>query len=162
MRDSPNLEGQVPVVISHRNRVAQLYTQALGSLFVAYDSQGYDGGIRNPPPHGILIQSIFFVLFISPRHGPRRKHRLSAVEKACLQPCCIAKKLFDCCLRIRCRGDVFNEQMPSNGVCSDSTIPAFGRHVTTFCKLQSAYTYRSLWCCVPIALIFAHCRAIID
>jgi restriction endonuclease Mrr len=29
-----------------RNRVAQLYPQALGSLFVAsYDSQGYGGGI---------------------------------------------------------------------------------------------------------------------
>jgi hypothetical protein len=44
--DSPNLEGQVPIFISPRNRVAQLYLQALGSLFVApYDSQGYGGGI---------------------------------------------------------------------------------------------------------------------
>jgi hypothetical protein len=49
IRDSPNLEGHVPVFISPRNRVAQLYPQALGSLFVAsYDSQGYGGGIR---PH---------------------------------------------------------------------------------------------------------------
>jgi hypothetical protein len=46
--DSPNLEGQVHVLISPRNRVTQLYPQALGSLFVAsYDTQGYDGGIRN-------------------------------------------------------------------------------------------------------------------
>jgi hypothetical protein len=38
-----NLEGQVPVVISPRNGVAQLYPLALGPLFVAsYDSQGYD------------------------------------------------------------------------------------------------------------------------
>jgi hypothetical protein len=45
--DCPNLEGQVPVFISPRNRVAQLYPQALGSLFVAsYYSQGYGGGIR--------------------------------------------------------------------------------------------------------------------
>jgi hypothetical protein len=37
--DSPSLEGQVPAFISPRNRVAQLYPQALGSLFVAsYDS----------------------------------------------------------------------------------------------------------------------------
>jgi hypothetical protein len=44
--DSPNLEGQVPVFISPRNRVAQLYPRALGSLFVAsYDSQGSGGGI---------------------------------------------------------------------------------------------------------------------
>jgi hypothetical protein len=34
--------------MSPKNRVAQLYPQALGSLFVAsYDSQGYGGDIRN-------------------------------------------------------------------------------------------------------------------
>jgi hypothetical protein len=45
--DSPNLEDQVPVFMSPMNRVAQLYSQTLGSLFVAYyDSQGYGGGIR--------------------------------------------------------------------------------------------------------------------
>jgi hypothetical protein len=44
--DSPNLEGQVPVFISPRNRVAQLYPWALGSLLIAcYDSQVYGGGI---------------------------------------------------------------------------------------------------------------------
>jgi hypothetical protein len=32
IRDSPNLEGQVPVFISPTNRMAQLYPQALGSL----------------------------------------------------------------------------------------------------------------------------------
>jgi hypothetical protein len=47
IRESPNLEGQVPVFISTTNRVARLYSQALGSLFVAsYDSQGQGGGIR--------------------------------------------------------------------------------------------------------------------
>jgi hypothetical protein len=47
IRDFLYLEGQVPVFISPRNRVAQLYTQPLGSLFVvSYDSQGYGGGIR--------------------------------------------------------------------------------------------------------------------
>jgi hypothetical protein len=47
IRDSPNLEGQIPVFIWLRNRVALLYSQALGSIFVAsYDSQGYGGGIR--------------------------------------------------------------------------------------------------------------------
>jgi hypothetical protein len=40
--DSPNLEGQVPVFISPRNRVAQVYPRALGSYD---DSQGYGGGI---------------------------------------------------------------------------------------------------------------------
>jgi hypothetical protein len=48
IRHSLNLEGQVPVFLSPRNRVAQLYPQAPGSLFVAsYDSQGYGGGIRS-------------------------------------------------------------------------------------------------------------------
>jgi hypothetical protein len=47
IQDSSNLEGPVPVFISPRNRVAWLYLQALGSIFVAsYDSQGYGGGIR--------------------------------------------------------------------------------------------------------------------
>jgi hypothetical protein len=35
IRDSPNLEGQVPVFVFPMNGVAQLYPQALGSLFVA-------------------------------------------------------------------------------------------------------------------------------
>jgi hypothetical protein len=38
IRDSPNLEGQVPVFISPRYSAVQLYSQALGSLFDA--SQG--------------------------------------------------------------------------------------------------------------------------
>jgi hypothetical protein len=49
IRDSLYLEGQVPVFISRRNMVTQLYSQALGSLCVAsYDPQGYSGGIQ---PH---------------------------------------------------------------------------------------------------------------
>jgi hypothetical protein len=48
IRDALSLEGQVPVFISPRNRVARLYPQPLGSLFVAsYDSQGYGGGIAS-------------------------------------------------------------------------------------------------------------------
>jgi hypothetical protein len=47
IRDSPNLEDQVPLLISPRNKVALLYPQALGSFFLtSYDSQGYGGGIR--------------------------------------------------------------------------------------------------------------------
>jgi hypothetical protein len=34
IRESPNLEGQVPVFMCPRNRVALLYPQALGSLFI--------------------------------------------------------------------------------------------------------------------------------
>jgi hypothetical protein len=47
IQDSPNLEGQVPIFISPRNRVAQSCPLALVSLFISsYDSQGYSGGIR--------------------------------------------------------------------------------------------------------------------
>jgi hypothetical protein len=56
IRDSPNLEGQVPILISPRNRVAQLYPQTLGSLFVtSYDSQGWGGGIRPHFHKGVWI-----------------------------------------------------------------------------------------------------------
>jgi hypothetical protein len=49
IRDSPNLEVQVPTFTSPMNRVAQLYPQALGYLSVAsYYSRGYGGDIR---PH---------------------------------------------------------------------------------------------------------------
>jgi hypothetical protein len=58
IRNSPNLEGVIPVFISPRNRVAQLYPQALGSFFVAsYDSQGYGGGIRTAL-HPIILSSL--------------------------------------------------------------------------------------------------------
>jgi hypothetical protein len=58
IRDSPNLEGQVPVFISPRNMVTQLYPYALGSLLVASDSRGYGGGIR----------TCLHAVFPSPRH----------------------------------------------------------------------------------------------
>jgi hypothetical protein len=42
----PHLEGQVPVFVSPRNKVAQSFPRALGSLFVAiYNYQGCGGGI---------------------------------------------------------------------------------------------------------------------
>jgi hypothetical protein len=58
IRDSSNLEGQVPIFIFSRNRVTQLYRQALGSLFVAsYDSQGYGGHARSAKFAGSQSQS---------------------------------------------------------------------------------------------------------
>jgi hypothetical protein len=47
VRDSPNLESQVPVFIPlPTNRVAPLYLRALRSLFVAsYETQGHGGNI---------------------------------------------------------------------------------------------------------------------
>jgi hypothetical protein len=54
--DCLNLEGEVPVFISLRKRMVQLQPQALGFLFVFYDSQGYGGGIR-PCLHTRSIRS---------------------------------------------------------------------------------------------------------
>jgi hypothetical protein len=60
---SPNLEGQVPVFISPRNRVAQLYPRALGSLYVAsYDSPGYGGGILTRLHTGCFWRTILIQL----------------------------------------------------------------------------------------------------
>jgi hypothetical protein len=59
--DSPNLEGQVPVFISPRNRVAQ-DPWALGSLSVAsYDSQGLRWKYSNP-----LISMLELEFFLRP------------------------------------------------------------------------------------------------
>jgi hypothetical protein len=45
--DAPNLEGQVPVFISPRNKVAQLHLQALGSLSItSCYPQAYSGDIQ--------------------------------------------------------------------------------------------------------------------
>jgi hypothetical protein len=74
IRDSPNLEGQVPVFISPRNRVARLYPQALASFVVAsYDSQGYGGGIR-PRLHTGLQVIILKRLFNLRQYGKMREN----------------------------------------------------------------------------------------
>jgi hypothetical protein len=55
----PNLESHVPVFISPRDRVAQLYPQVQGSLFVAsYDSQDYGGGIRPRLHMGLVLMKL--------------------------------------------------------------------------------------------------------
>jgi hypothetical protein len=64
IRDSPDLEGQVLVFISPRNRAARLYPQALGSLFIAsYDSQGYGGGIRTRLRTGVAHFDCLLLLY---------------------------------------------------------------------------------------------------
>jgi hypothetical protein len=50
--NSPNLVSQVPIFISPRNKVAQIYPRALGSLSVSYDSQGLRWRYSNQTPHG--------------------------------------------------------------------------------------------------------------
>jgi hypothetical protein len=72
----PNLEGQVPVIISPRNRVAQSYPRTLRSLFVAYyDSQGCGGVILTRLQTG--SRTCFEMgSSLQHQHRPNRKHHL--------------------------------------------------------------------------------------
>jgi hypothetical protein len=76
IRDPSNLEGQVPVFVSPGNRLAQLYPQAQGSLFVvSYDAQGYGGGIRLRLHTGVTSNWVASIVFkITPRHGRHSRH----------------------------------------------------------------------------------------
>jgi hypothetical protein len=56
------MEGQVPVFISPRNRMAQLNPSS-------YDSQGYGGGILSRLHTGIRVQFV-----------PHRKHHVSSTK----------------------------------------------------------------------------------
>jgi hypothetical protein len=53
---SHNLQGQVPVFISARNRVAQIYPRALGSLSCRlYRLAGLEWRFSVPPSHGKIV-----------------------------------------------------------------------------------------------------------
>jgi hypothetical protein len=66
IRDYSNLESWVPVFISPRNKVAQLYPQALDSLFVAF----YAWQVEGFDPASTRVAPVVFK--ITPQHGPRR------------------------------------------------------------------------------------------
>jgi hypothetical protein len=59
IRDAPHLEGHVPIFVSPRNRVAQLYLQELCFLFTtSYNSQIYlQWRYSDPPPHMYWLKS---------------------------------------------------------------------------------------------------------
>jgi hypothetical protein len=83
IRDSPNLEDQVPLFISPRNKVGRLYPQALGSFFVAfYDSLGYGGGIRRRLHTGLTSDRLRCPICLpyNPLHGPSINHHLKSTS----------------------------------------------------------------------------------
>jgi hypothetical protein len=103
IRDSPDLEGQVSVFISPRNRVARLYPQALGSLFVAScDSQGYQ------PPRGVLshpelkCQLLLASRYIASGRPTQKTHPLPSKSMSSI----VMHSL---------PWDVFTELLPNNG-----------------------------------------------
>jgi hypothetical protein len=87
------------------------------SLFVASCySQGYGGGIRHRLHMGVagLYQFSTELFFTTTLHGPNTQHR--------------SQKSLYCCLRIRCRGNLCTEPLPSNGLSFGSPLLAFRRH----------------------------------
>jgi hypothetical protein len=75
IRDSPNLEGQVPVFICPRKREARLYAQKLGYIFVA----SYDGGIR-PRLHTGFQDWITSKNYIKIQFVPHKKYITSPLQ----------------------------------------------------------------------------------
>jgi hypothetical protein len=72
IQDSSNLDDKVSVFLFQGNRMVQLNTQSLSSLFVvSHDAQRYGGGFR-PGLH-----------IVAPRHASRRKHGASIVVEVC-------------------------------------------------------------------------------
>jgi hypothetical protein len=62
IRDSLNLKAQILIIVSSRNRMVQLYLLALGSLFVANDSQWYEpASTRGLTLFGIELNSSFIL-----------------------------------------------------------------------------------------------------
>jgi hypothetical protein len=138
--------GQVPVFISPRNRVARLYPQALGSLFVAsYVSQGYSGSIPTRLHTGFNCYSFWVSCYITSGRTYRENTFPSHIqENICLL---LSDGLFpriylhgNICLslvplihgnvfavtgwfpRIHLHGNVFADSFPSNGSARHSII----------------------------------------
>jgi hypothetical protein len=66
LRPTPNLEDHVSVFMCPSDRVTKLYTQATGSLFVAfYGSQGYGGDIVIRLPREKLLRHNFKISLFS-------------------------------------------------------------------------------------------------
>jgi hypothetical protein len=80
IRDSPNLEGHVPVFISLRNRADQLYLQALRFFVVSYDSQRYGGGIRTRLHAGTERDKFIQVIYKSSVCTSQETHHVSATK----------------------------------------------------------------------------------
>jgi hypothetical protein len=118
-RDSPNMEGQVPVFISPRNMVAQLYPQAPGSHFVAsYDSQGYGGGNRTRLHAGPQLAGCSSCIVSGGWGGGELRFQQFSIAAS----------------RGRCRGNVFLGSSPSTG-------RLFWLHYSGESAAMSAVTY---------------------
>jgi hypothetical protein len=84
----PQPEGPDPHIYIPQEQSGPVIPQGTGFPF-CLQLAGLQWWYSNPT----LTQTIFFVLFITPRDGPHRKHSLSIVVKTCLKRCCIAMEV---------------------------------------------------------------------
>jgi hypothetical protein len=128
-----------PVFTSPRNRVAQLYPQALGSRFVAsYDSQGYSGGI----PTRLHNDKVSGLLSADPRYtGSARSARKHGIQQS-LNCCGFLWRHSSCseqiCHNIERHGPVVRSSCP----CA---IKTYGGVVLQIHKAQMPLRGRSCW-----------------
>jgi hypothetical protein len=64
MRPTPNLEDETPVFMFPRDRMAQLYSQAPGFLFVAFKTRRATMEISNPPAHETSCYLVVYISFL--------------------------------------------------------------------------------------------------
>jgi hypothetical protein len=101
--DSPNLEGQVPVFISPRNRVSS-FPPGTGFPFCRLlRLAGLRWRYSNPPPHGSS-------------QPPACSHYITSSRTTQKTPCCLAmaQQFLSCCVNIRSRGEVSAVPMSRN------------------------------------------------
>jgi hypothetical protein len=122
----PKLEGQVHVLITLRDKVAQLYPQALGSLFVtSYDLLGYGGGIWPPIPK--LAWDPCYIASARRTQQKTPSHLLS-------------QQYLNCCLLIDCLGTVFTKLLP----CSEHLLWLHYSGFRASCHNKPLYVWLSL------------------
>jgi hypothetical protein len=100
IRDSLNMEGQVPVFISPRNSVAQLYHQHWVPFLSLPTIPGLRWRYSTPPPHGCVLSVFLGFSLCSLRAYPQKTPFLP-----------LSQQYLNCCLRIRCRGNMFTETL---------------------------------------------------
>jgi hypothetical protein len=128
IRDCPNLEGQVPVFIFPKERVAQLYPQTLGSFFVgSYVWKGHDRGFRpclhtdskmlNLPrrePRSLGRSADSQSLYRLSYPGSLNFALLGTVHIENTVSITLVQQYLYLCMRISYRGNSFTYQLPSD------------------------------------------------
>jgi hypothetical protein len=99
IRDSPNLEGHVPIFISPRNRVDQLYSPGTGFPFRRLlRLAGLRWSYSNPPPHGSHWLFTTELFFITTSHGTNIIHNFQQYTYYCVFTDPLLINGFFCCL----------------------------------------------------------------